>query len=172
MISRLITVVLFLISINVFTQRDKLNIGINGGITNGSLKGVSSNALGADFNYLFPVNDFLEFGPSLSFIYFNTNKVEELELDPFIYMPIGVAFRFTSLAEKFYVGTDAGYAVGISPEGDDGGVYIKPQLGYSITDDLKINLFFSGVKKTSPTYSYIGLGLEFNVLGSDIYYGQ
>ncbi len=162
-------VLVVLLSINSFSQENQFNIGINGGITTGDIKPISSAAFGIDANYLFKVFDGISLGPSLNFLYFLTDEVNGVQPDAFVYLPIGGAIRFQSLSDYFYVGLDLGFAIGISPSGDNGGLFFKPMVGYNVTENLKLNLFYSAVKKRQPAYSYVGLGIAFDIFGSNQY---
>lgn len=161
---KILFVSILLTSLCVFSQRE-LNVGVNGGITIGDIKPVSSSAFGLEANYLFDLYEDFKFGPSLSAVYFLPKNNDGLEIDPLVYIPIGMAIRFQTLDDAFYVGGDFGFAIGISPSGDRGGVYFKPLVGYNINQNFKVNLFYSAVKKRVPAYSYIGLGVAFNVFG-------
>ncbi|WP_075340886.1 hypothetical protein [Tenacibaculum agarivorans] len=160
---KIISIITLLLCLHSFSQENELNVGVNGGVTVGNLEAVSSIAFGVEGNYLFDIFDGISVGPSLNFLYFVS---KENTVDSNIYIPIGGAVRFNSFEEQFYVGLDLGYAIGISPEGDDGGVFFKPLLGYEVTDAFKINLFYSAVKKNSPTYSYVGLGVTYDVFSN------
>lgn len=146
-----------------FAQKE-LNVSLNGGFTIGDIEPKSSIAFGADANYLF--DWFLDFtiGPSLSFIYFSPSSDKDIK--PFIYLPVGGAIRFQAIEDEFYVGGDFGYAMGISPNGDRGGIYFKPIIGYNVNDSFKVNLFYSAIKKKQPAYSYVGIGLTYDFLGA------
>ncbi|WP_442266275.1 hypothetical protein ACSIGC_00750 [Tenacibaculum sp. ZS6-P6] len=167
---KIFLVLIVFLSLKSFSQGEQLNLGVNGGITVGNLESISSAAFGVDANYLFEIFENFNAGPSLNFIYFLTNEVNGSKPDALMYLPIGGAVRFKALEEKFYVGADFGFAIGISPEGDNGGVFFKPMLGYKVTNNVKVNLFYAGVKKNLPTYGYAGLGLVFDVFGSSNQY--
>ena len=80
-----------------------------------------------------------------------------------VFLPISAAFHFRSIDDKFYVGGELGYAFSLSDYGD--GFFIKPTLGYYLSDSFKINVFYAGVKTGRPTYGYAGIGLTFDILG-------
>ncbi len=166
---KIVFIIFILFSVVSFSQDNEFNIGVNGGITTGNLEDISSSAFGVDANYLFDIFENIKFGPSLNLIYFLTEEFNGVKPDAFIYLPIGGAIRFNSIGEKFYVGADAGYAIGISPSGDNGGIFVKPMLGYHINDKIGLNIFYSGVKKKRPTYGYVGIGVTYNVFGSNNY---
>lgn len=159
---KLIVIVVFFTGLLLQAQENELNVGVNGGITIGNIEAQSPVAFGVDANYLFSLNEDFLVGPSLSMVYFSPKDVALAKM----YLPIGVAGRLQSVDTPFFVGMDLGFAIGLSPNGDRGGIYFKPMVGYDITDKFKINLFYSAVKKKQPTYGYIGLGISFNVFGS------
>ncbi|TYP98831.1 hypothetical protein C7447_102147 [Tenacibaculum adriaticum] len=159
------------ISIQV-TSQQQFNIGINGGITIGNIEPVSKMAFGGDINYLFDISDEFVVGPSLGLVFFSSKEANGEKSDAKMYLPISTAIRFNSNEDVFYVGADLGFAVGLSPEGDNGGVFFKPLVGYKINQAFKVNLFYAGIKKRKPTYAFIGLGLvyDFNAGKDDFYF--
>lgn len=162
---KIVLIVIAFYSLNMYSQDNEVNVGINAGLTIGNIKNTSSVAFGVDVNYLFDLFENIKIGPSLNFIYYSTKEINGNIPDALMYLPIGGAIRFNSSGDKFYVGADAGFAIGISPEGDNGGIFFKPMLGYYASDKIKLNLFYSGVKKKQPTYGYLGVGIVYNVFG-------
>jgi len=150
------------ISMQLFSQ-EQFNIGINGGITVGNVEPISKIAFGADVNYLFDISQDFVIGPSVGITYFNLED-SDLDIDAPMFLPLSAAFRFNSLDDAFYVGLDLGYAVALSDY--DGGFYIKPIVGYKASDSFKINIFYEGIKTSSPTYGYMGLGLTYDLKAS------
>lgn len=163
-----ITVLLFaLMSLQMFSQ-EQFNVGINGGIPIGNVEGVANLAFGADANYLFDIGQDFLIGPSVGFVYFNAEDQEGVEIEAPTFLPISASLLFHSLDDKFYISGELGYAVAMSDT--DGGVFIKPSVGYFLTDDLKLNAFYAGIKTSDPTFGYFGLGLTFNFIGQSQYY--
>lgn len=155
---RILLLICAIVSINTFSQ-EQLNIGINGGITIGNIEPYSKVAFGADVNYLFDVAEDFVVGPSIGIIYFNP----EDEIDAPVFLPVSASILFHSIDDKFYIGGELGYALSLSDL--DGGFFIKPTVGYYISDSFKINAFYAGVKTGSPTYGYMGLGLAYDIFG-------
>lgn len=160
-----ILVLSIFLSLNFYAQENDLNVGVNVGITNGDIKPYSNMAFGLDANYLFDWFEDFKIGPSINLVYFTAKSIDGLQPKSFMYIPIGGSIRFQAFDEGFYVGGDAGYAIGISPEGDRGGIFFKPLIGYNIGNSLSVNLFYSAVKKRKPAYGYIGVGFSFNIFG-------
>ncbi len=159
------------ISMQMYSQ-DQFNIGINGGIPIGSVEDASSFAFGADANYLFDLGQNFVVGPSIGFIMFSTeDEIDgvEVEIETPTFLPISASFYFHSPDDKFYAGGELGYAVAISDV--DSGWFIKPTVGYLITDNFKINAFYAGIKTKEPTFAfgYAGLGLTYNLKSGNQY---
>lgn len=162
---KMMLLVLLSLSLSFYAQDKDLNVGINVGITNGDIKPYSNMAFGLDANYLFHWFEDFKFGPSVNLVYFSPKTVNGQEIKPLVYVPIGGSIRFQAFEEAFYAGGDVGYAIGLSPSGDRGGVYFKPIIGYNISNSLHVNVFYSTVKKRKPAYSYVGVGFSFNIFG-------
>jgi len=167
---------LALVSLQLFSQ-EQFNIGINGGIPIDKVESASNIAFGADVNYLFDLHEAIVVGPSVGLIYFNPQDQDvvvggvetTIKIDAPIFIPLSAAFYFHSADDKFYVGGELGYALSASDV--DGGFFIKPTIGYHLSDPLKLNLFYAGVKTKTPTsYAYIGLGLTFDLKGGNSQY--
>jgi len=157
---KIVLLVLAFIALKSYSQ-EQFNVGVNGGLTVDSAYDVSNFAFGADANYLFDVSDYFIVGPSLAFTYF---MAEDSANESGMFLPISAAFRFHSLDDLFYAGTDVGYAVSISDY--DGGVYIKPIVGCRVTDSFKINAFYAGLRNGDYSFGYAGLGLVYDFLGA------
>jgi len=165
-----ITILIFaFISLQMYSQ-EQFNISINGGIPTGNIQPFSNFAFGADVNYLFDVAEDFVVGPSLGILFFNVedqvNVVNNVEvvttIEAPVFLPISASIYFKSPDDKFYVGGEIGYGVSFT-EGIDGGLFIKPTIGYHISDAFKLNIFYAGVRTEIPTYGYAGLGLTFDL---------
>lgn len=169
---KIILFIVFLCSFHttIIAQENEFNVGINGGITVGNVEEFSTAAFGLDANYLFDVFEGVKFGPSVNLMYFLTQETNGVKPDALIYLPIGGTVKFHSEGDDFYVALDTGYAIGVSNSADGGGIFVKPRVGYNINQNFNVNLFYSGVKKSGPTYGYVGLGIVFNIFGANSYY--
>lgn len=154
-----------LLSFNFYAQESDLNIGVNVGLTNSEVKQYSSIVVSTDVSYLFYSFEDFKLGSMVSFVYFTPKFIENLNVKPFMYLPVGVSVGFQLFDELCYIGADVGYAIGLSPTGDKGGVYFKPVIGYNLNNSSRINVSYSGILKSEFIYSYIGVGFSFNIFG-------
>jgi hypothetical protein len=159
-----------MISLTTFAQDKKIKVGAFGAIPIGDTKDVSKTGFGIDASYLFKVSDKLDVGFTTGVSFFGGKKVTVNNEDNTTstykysdakYVPLTGAIRFNA-TDKFYIGTDLGYAIGI---GDNvkGGLHYKPRIGYQITDRLGINTSFTGLKVKGGTWKTLNFGIEFSL---------
>ncbi len=134
------------------------NVGVNAALPTGDVKDFFTFALGLEANYLFEVSDTFEVGPSLSYV----NYFGEDGVDDFSFLPIAAAARFAA-GDSFTLGADLGYAVGLSPDGNDGGFYYRPMVGYDISENFMLQATYSGISADGETFSSFGLGAVFGL---------
>jgi hypothetical protein len=131
-------------------------VGVNAGIPVGDVQDFSSFNLGVDVAYLFNVSDVFGVGPLVGYShFFGQNDFEDIS-----FLPLAASGRF-SFSDQFFVGADLGYAVGVD-DGNDGGFYYRPKLGYNF-GKLALIASYSGIeiKDTGGgTVGSINLGIE------------
>lgn len=137
-------------------QSGKFNLGVNLGLVTGDADVVSSFAGGVEANYLFSVSDNFDFGPSVGFV----NFFGKDNFDDASFMPLAGAARFKA-SEEFTLGADLGYGVGISPDGNDGGFYYRPMVGYNVSDKVMLQATYSGISVNNATWANFGIGAMF-----------
>jgi hypothetical protein len=119
-----------------------------------------------DLDFLWEVSETFDLGIATGLSY---NFGEDIDLGGFgsfevedaIFLPIAVAGRF-AVSDKFKLGADVGYGIGISPSENDGGFYYAPRLQYGVTEALDIVLAYRSVL-TGGSFDNITLGVEFGL---------
>ncbi|WP_369047669.1 hypothetical protein [Tenacibaculum sp. UWU-22] len=148
---------------SIYDGSDQISVGVNAGLPIGDLAGSYSAGFGIDFNYLYSIGSKVQIGGATGYLFFMGKDVNGVKAAGKSYIPIAGAIRFNNEYDRYVIGTDLGYAIGITPSGDKGGVYFKPYLGYKISNNVELNLSYIGVKKKDPAYSYVALGLMFKI---------
>ena len=157
----LLTVVFILAIPNVNAQ--SFNGGIGVGLPTGDADDFLSFAINADLSYTWNVSDSFDAGFATGLIYVfgkdwkdgpNTIKVDDGQ-----YLPLAATGKL-KVSDKFFILADLGYAIGIN-EGNDGGFYYRPGIGYGISDSMNINLSYTGVSQDYWNYNSINLGLGY-----------
>ena len=153
---------LALFSLTMSAQESKFFVGANVGMPTGDISDLYSVSFGADVNYMFNTN----FGVAVGYQSFSGKTISILGTDMKIpsasFLPIAAAGRY-NLSDAFVLGADVGYAVGMSPEGNDGGFYYKPMLAYAVASNVSINVHYSGIGVDGGTFSSLGLGVLFGL---------
>ncbi|AIY13744.1 outer membrane beta-barrel protein [Cellulophaga baltica] len=140
-------------------------LGLNVQLPVGDASDVSSFGLGLDAAYMFEVSDQFDLGVATGFSNVFGKTIDagefEIEIDDFQYIPLAAAARYNA-TEEFSVGADLGYAIGIN-DGNDGGFYYKPTVGYMLSEGTQLNLSYVGISVNDFTYSTINLGVLFSI---------
>lgn len=146
---------------SAFSQSN-FKIGVNAGIPVGDVEDLATFQLGADVAYLYPVSDLFSVGGLLGYSYYFGDEVNtplgNVDVDDFSFLPIAASARF-GFANSLFVGADLGYAIGID-EGNDGGFYYRPKVGYSF-GGVALIASFAGIAEDGGDVSSVNLGVEF-----------
>lgn len=148
----------------------QFSAGVSGGLPIGDAGDIATFAIAVDLGYLFEISDSFSAGPTAGFQH---NFGEETTIDTGFgsvtveaedtqFLPIGAAGRF-EVAESFTLGADLGYAVGISPDGNDGGFYYSPRAQYSVSELIDIVVAYRGVSLDGGSWDIITAGIEFGI---------
>jgi len=157
--------------------QSNFELGVNAGVPVGNVvKKFTSFTAGVEANYYFLyLNDNFKVGASAGYLFFKGksgeqegNPLDAISYEDTHFLPVAANLRYT-FADKLVLGTDLGYGVGLSPKGNQGGFYIRPSLGYKITDNLTLQASFSsidakdGTDKSQYEFGSLSLGVIFNL---------
>jgi len=153
---------------SVMSAQGGFKVGANFALPVGDAGDVSSFSIGLDAAYLIEVSDKFSVGGATGFTnaFGKTESINifgysvEVDYDDVQFIPVAAAARFNA-TDALYVGADLGYAIGIN-DGNDGGFYYRPRVGYSFTDMIGANISYTGVSLDGGDWSTIGLGVEFS----------
>ncbi len=118
----------------------------------------------ADLNYLWDVADNFKAGIATGLSYNLGDSIDlgefgSFDIEDALFLPIAAAARFSSC--DLTVGVDLGYAIGLSPSGNDGGFYYSPRLEYSFSDSLDLVAAYRGISLDGGSFDVITFGLQF-----------
>lgn len=138
------------------------SVGVNLGLPTGDAGDVSSFSLGIDITYLWNVSDKFDAGAAVGFSNAFGKEIDtglgSFQIDDIQFLPIAAAGR-VHLTEDFSAGVDLGYALGIN-DGNDGGFYYRPMVGYSLSEKLGLSLSYTGISLEGDfSWNTINLGL-------------
>ncbi|MDO6601020.1 outer membrane beta-barrel protein [Tenacibaculum sp. 1_MG-2023] len=152
----LLSIALVAFTFAATAQDGKFNLGVNLGLPTGDVSDFYSFVGSIEANYLFDVSEEFQVGPSASYSHF----FGEEGFGDISFLPLAAAARFNA-SEQFVLGADLGYAIGISPDENDGGFYYRPMVGYNLNDKVMLQVSYSGVSMDGGSFANFGLGAMF-----------
>ncbi|MCF2875649.1 MULTISPECIES: outer membrane beta-barrel protein [unclassified Tenacibaculum] len=149
---KLLLVAMMAFGMAVNAQETELNVGGTIGLPTGDASDNFDVTGAIEANYLFKVAEDIKVGPSVSYLHFKGDGAD------IAFIPVSVAGRY-AISEKFSVGADLGYGIGVRPSGaTESGFYYRPIVGYKVTDKITVHVDYSSVKLDNGTGSTFGLG--------------
>nr|WP_298927662.1 hypothetical protein [uncultured Allomuricauda sp.] len=164
----LVIVTVFIAGFTTNAQdRSSFKAGLIAGIPVGDATNVSSFAIGLDAAYHWGVSEVFDVGLATGFINAFGDNIDasvgdveiQAEFEDFQFLPLAASVRIYP-TYQFKLGVDAGYAVGIN-EGNEGGLYYRPLIGYNITGNTELNVSYVAVDNNGATFSIAMVGLLF-----------
>ncbi|MFH6769753.1 hypothetical protein V8G56_13450 [Gaetbulibacter aquiaggeris] len=150
---------IILIAFSAYGQR--FSIGSNLGAPVSDAHDFYSFIIGIDANYWF-VSDKFSAGIATGFNFFLSNELKGnnsgFYLENASFVPIAFASRF-DLSDKFILGADVGYAIGV---GNDGGFYYRPIFGYNISDSVQLTLSYRGISTDGLSVDAVTVGVNYS----------
>ena len=140
-------------------QAQQMKAGLGAMLPMGDYDDLYSFGLYGDFTYFFEVNDAFLVGPQAGLLYYMGKDFNGYKPKAAMYLPISASARY--LLEDFFFGADLGYGIGLSPDGNDGGFFYRPKVGYNF-GSIGAILSYSGVAMDGATFSSINAGVEFS----------
>lgn len=144
------------------TANAQFSLGATIGLPSGDASDGYTFALGIDANYMFESDSEFTYGVTTGYLTYFGDEILNVSIDNASFLPVAAAGRFAA-SDKFTLGADIGYAIGLAPDGNDGGFYYRPMVAYALSEKASINLSYSGVSVTGGTFSNIGLGVMFGL---------
>lgn len=137
-----------------------LKLGLNLGVPIGDLSDYSKLAFGVEAAAQFMRTDNYGLGITTGYTkYFNKDNASlDGSAKGFGTIPLGLMFRYYPQPTGFFAGTDVGYTFFTDFNRNQGGAYIRPQLGYH-NYDWNIFAFYNQVFRADPSIDVQSIGL-------------
>ncbi len=162
-------IILFIAFITLgFNANAQFSAGVNLGLPVGDTDGLFNFALGIDVNYMFESDTKFSYGIASGYsLYFGEEFSEDFfgetiegEIPNTSFLPLAAAGRY-AISDQFSLGADMGYAIGLGPDGNDGGFYIRPMLAYNLSEKASLSFSYSSVSLDGGSFANLGLGVMF-----------
>lgn len=136
-------------------------LGVHGAVPVGDNQDVVSLVAGVDAGYMYALGEMIDVGAAVGFINgFPEKYNQELgaeDLPHVQFLPLAASIRFWP-SNSLSIGGDAGTALGIN-EGNEGGFYYKPTIGYLMGAQTEVSLSYTGISVEEADWATINLGL-------------
>lgn len=145
--------------------QEGFKLGLHGAVPIGDNKDVTSLAAGIDLGYMHALGEMLDMGVAVGFINgFPEKYDQELgapDLPHVQFLPLAGSVRFWP-SNSLSIGGDTGIALGIN-DGNDGGFYYKPTIGYLLGAQTEVSLSYVGISVDNADWATINLGILYTI---------
>ena len=145
--------------------QEGFKIGLQGGIPLGDFDEQLSLVAALDVGYMWALGEVVDLGPASGYIIGFTDSFDQTspfaDLPNVQFVPAAASLRVWP-GNSFSFGADAGYAIGIN-EGNDGGLYVRPIIGFLFSAFTEINLSYTNVSLDGASYSSATIGILFTI---------
>ncbi len=145
--------------------QEGFRIGIQGGIPSGDFDEAVSLMIGADVGYMWVLGEYFDLGLATGYVhgFGDTFELESVaaERPDVQFLPLAGAFRFWPV-RNLSIGGNVGQAIGIN-DGNDGGFYYRPMLGYLFNQTTEINISYTSIDLDVATWNTISVGLVLTI---------
>jgi hypothetical protein len=153
-----LTFILFGLSINA---QEGFKLGIQGGLPLGDFNDEVSLFVGADVGYSWALGELIDLGATAGFIHGFAETFQDQtvsgDLPNIQFLPLAASIRIWP-SNSFSFGINAGTAIGIN-EGNDGGLYYRPIIGFLLGPQTELNLSYTGIQLDERTWTSANLGV-------------
>ena len=156
---RIVLCLLLLFGSGLYAQQG-FKIGLNGGLpVNEEVNDIVSLVAGADLGYHYALGEVVDAGIMVGFINGFPEKFDSggADLPHVQFLPLAASFRIWP-SNSFSFGGDAGYAFGLN-DGNEGGFYYKPLVGYLMGPQTEISLSYTGIAAERLSWATVNLGV-------------
>ncbi|MCM4167657.1 hypothetical protein KCTC52924_00829 [Arenibacter antarcticus] len=157
-----ITILIFCILGMGLYGQSGMKIGIHGGLPINEFKEEASIVLGLDVGYRFALGEVVDFGVMTGFVHGFSEKYHldyGADLPSIQFVPLAGSVRIW-LSNSFSFGADVGQALGIN-EGNKGGFYYRPTLGYLMGAQAEAHVSYTGIKLEEKSWNTISIGIMY-----------
>lgn len=159
--NRMLIILLLLMGTGMHAQQG-FKIGLNGGLpVSQEANDAVSLVAGADIGYHHALGEVVDAGIMTGFLNGFPEKydVGGVDLPHVQFLPLAASFRIWP-SNSFSFGGDAGYAFGLN-EGNEGGFYYKPLIGYLMGAQTEISLSYTGIAAEGLSWATVNFGVMY-----------
>lgn len=150
------------------SAQEGFKIGAHGGIPLGEFNDLVGLVVGAEIGYMWAPNKIFDLGIKTGIVHgfpetFRDEVIRE-KLPSVDFLPAAISVRVWP-GKSFSFGGDVGYAIGLS-DGNEGGLYYRPQIGFQVGAGSEINFSYSAIQNDPDTWSTVTVGFVYTFLSA------
>ena len=142
-------------------QESRFTAGVNVGLPLGDIKDAYTVNFGVDLAYNFSLVEKLEGGFGAGYSHFVAKGQTFPEIEDAGFIPVYGSLKFL-ISDAIFIGTDLGYGIGISPDGNDGGLFYQPKFGYR-SDEFDVFLGYKNFAIDNSNFSSLNVGINYTL---------
>jgi hypothetical protein len=146
-------------------SQEGLKFGIQGGLAVNDFADATSVILGVDFGHMWALNETIDLGIMTGYIHGFPEKygTEDflITLPSVQFLPVAASLRIWS-SNSFSFGGDIGAAIGVN-EGNDGGLYYRPQIGFLMGPSTELNFSYTGIQLDETSWNTVTIGILYTL---------
>ncbi len=145
--------------------QEGVKIGLQGGLPFDDFNNEVSVVVGANVGYMWALNKTLDLGITAGFLngFAETYQSDVIltDLPNVQFAPLAGSVRIWP-SRSLSFGVDAGQAFGLN-DGNDGGLYYRPQMGYLMGPRTEVNLSYSSIDLDERAWTTVTLGVLYTI---------
>jgi hypothetical protein len=150
---------------NMSYAQEGLKFGIQGGLPFNDFNKDIRVVLGANVGYMWALGEVVDLGIMAGYIYGTPEKfgTEDalIDLPSIQFAPLAASIRIWP-SDSFSFGIDVGQAFGLN-EGNDGGLYYRPQVGFLMGPYTELNVSYSAIMLENKQWNTVTLGILYTL---------
>jgi len=151
------TLVFLFFCTGLFAQ-EGIKLGLQGSFPFDDFSDAVVLSVALDVGYMHALGEVVDAGIMTGFINgFPDTFGGDVDLPNVQFLPLAASFRIWP-SNSFSFGGDVGQAFGIN-DGNDGGLYYRPVIGYLFGTNTEVNFSYTGIKLDGATWSTVNVGV-------------
>lgn len=148
--------------------QEGFKIGAQAGLPMGDFNERIGVVIGADIGYMWAPNKIFDLGIKAGIIHGFAEEFREgtvLEDLPSVqFAPLAASVRIWP-GKSFSFGGDIGQAFGLN-EGNDGGLYVRPQLGFQVGPKSEVNFSYTSINVNDEKWTTVSIAYVYTFLSA------
>lgn len=168
MLKRFLFLLMGVTAIHSASAQEGFKLGLQAGLPTGDFNERIGVVVGGDLGYMWAPNKTFDLGIKTGIIHGFAEEYREgtilEDLPSYQFAPLAASVRIWP-GKKFSFGGDVGQAFGLN-EGNDGGLYIRPQVGFQVGPQSEVNFSYTSIDVNEEKWSTITLAYVYTFLSA------